>query len=192
MASRTRAPIPGECRRPLTVTMLTVRQNSGSTTGNSDHARVLDGIGRHERETQSGSDHCQRPVVALAPVGRRAGDALFVQYTVGIAREFAVQAVNIILAIHRADGRTARIRQPVFSMHRDHHLLLEERHDVDLVRFLAGQGIDGGFKVAVEQPVSQVGRACVTKPELESGVFHLQQGCTTRPSSVKRVRDLSR
>ena len=33
MASLTNAPTPGECRRPLTVTKFTLRQNSGSTTG---------------------------------------------------------------------------------------------------------------------------------------------------------------
>src|SRR5215475_2654614 len=66
----------------------------------SRNAGVLDGVSWHEREAQPGRDHRQSPVVPLAPIGRRACDALLLQNLISIPGEFAIHAMNIGFAIH--------------------------------------------------------------------------------------------
>src|SRR5580704_5387245 len=66
----------------------------------TDHVGVFDRVCRHECESQSGGDHSQGPVVALAPIDGTAGNSLLLENVVGIPGELAVDAMDIGFVIH--------------------------------------------------------------------------------------------
>src|SRR5262249_54922922 len=109
---------------------------------------MLYGIGRHEGEAQPGCYHRQSPIVAFAPIGRRAGDALLLKNLIGVPREFPVHAVNVIFAIHFSHRKFPLVGESVAAMHSEHHLLAKEWDAMDtLVTLRARQCVDDGLEV---------------------------------------------
>src|SRR5215470_16669647 len=79
----------------------------------SHNARMACGIGGHEAEPETGGHHGQCPVVALAPIGGCAGDALRVENLVGVAGELAVEAMNVTLTVKLAHRKRFLTREAV-------------------------------------------------------------------------------
>src|SRR5215471_14270435 len=118
----------------------------------SHHADMPDGVGRHKGEAESGRNHCQSPVVALAPVRWRACDALLLQYLVSIPGNFAIHAMNVGLAVHLAHRKCMLVGETMAAMHREHHLLAKQRNTMGaLVGLCTRQRINDGIEVAGEE-----------------------------------------
>jgi len=100
----------------------------------------------HESEAEARRDHCKNPVIAFTAV-----DHVPCRATVekAAAVEFAVDAAEVGLALEiRKANRVAKCKW-MTRMDDDHHLLAEQRHDMDaFVGFLAGKTVDRNLKVA--------------------------------------------
>ena len=82
----------------------------------SHNAWIAGAIGGHEAEPETGGYHGQSPVVALAPIGGRAGDALRAENFVGVAGKLAVDAMNVALAVKLTYRKHSLIREAVIAM----------------------------------------------------------------------------
>jgi hypothetical protein len=93
-------PDPGRIPTPPHAHEVHLSPKLGFDDRQTHHARVFDCVRRHECESQPGGDHCQGPVIALAPISRRAGNSLLLENLVGVTGEFAVHAMDIALVVH--------------------------------------------------------------------------------------------
>src|SRR6266852_2563689 len=161
-ASRSNAPTAGECGRPRTVIMFTWRQNSGATIGSPTTPGCF---------TEFAGIKAQPRPVATAPIDGFALDVLGGEDGIGVAREFAVHAMDVAFAVEIGDADRAGIRQPVARVDGGNDLLAEERHDVGaLVRLASGQAIDRHLEATVEKPLLQVPRIGVAELQLDAGM----------------------
>src|SRR5215467_6977617 len=104
---------------------------------------MVRGIFGHERKAEPRSDHSQGPIVALAPIGRRASHAFLLKDMIGVAGELAIHSMDIAFPIQLPDRESALAREPMLAMDGDHHLLRKQRHDMrTLVELLPRQRID--------------------------------------------------
>src|SRR6266446_4974203 len=109
---------------------------------------MLDGICRHEGEAQSRRNHRKGPVVALAPIGGRAGDALLLQNLICVTGELTIYAMDVVLAVHLPHRKRPLVSEAVTAMHGEHHLLTKKRNGMgSLIGLLTRQRVDHGFEV---------------------------------------------
>ena len=177
MASRTSAPIAGECGRPRTVTRLTSRQNSGSTNGRTTISgrSVMEYCG-HEGEAETGRDHGKNPVVAIAAIHAfdlRAALGKNIARDVGL---LAIDAVEVTLAVEITDADLGSIGEPMLATEHDEELFPEERKIMKPLVDLVRPAIDGGLQSAVEQAALKIGSARVGDLQLDAGMLRLQVG----------------
>src|SRR4030088_1033385 len=96
----------------------------------------------HEGISQSGGGHRQHPVVAIAAIDGLAIDAKPIEHFVSQHAEFAIDALEVRLAVEINDLDLLLSCQFVSRMERDHHLLPKERQVVKpLVSCFLGWGI---------------------------------------------------
>ncbi len=126
-----------------------------------DNARMGNAVLWHESEAEARCDHGQNPVIAFTPVDHVPCRATVEQAT---AIKFAIDAVEIRLALKIRKANRISLRERMTGMDDDHHLLAEERHDVEaFIRLLPGKTVDRNLKIAlqkarVELPCARIGQ----------------------------------
>src|SRR4029450_7291742 len=79
---------------------------------------------------------------------------LFLEDVICITGKLAIDAMDIAFAIHFLHRESGLICKPVLPIDRNHHSLLEKRHNMcAIIKFFARQRIDDDLEVAIEQTV---------------------------------------
>src|SRR5262245_58617521 len=145
---------------------------------------VADAVLRHEAEPHAGRHHGQNPVVAIAAVDAPHLGAVGEKDRARVLQHLAIGAVEIALPVELAHGNRVHARQPVIGIQRDDELLAEQRKRVQALVDALRQAIDGRLQVAGEQPLLQLGGACIHDLELDAGMALLQ--AADQPDEVRR------
>ena len=91
----------------------------------SDDVGMVDAILREKAETEAGGDHREDPVISLASdnlVPDRMPTFPFMASVV-----FAMNPVQISVALHVLDPYLDLVREPVISLQNDHHAFAKQR-----------------------------------------------------------------
>src|SRR5215204_7780915 len=97
----------------------------------------------HEAEAEAARHHGEDPVVALAPIGRLAGEAVLLPERAGIAVELAVDAIEVADAFEVARPDAVLGRKRMLGRKHDEELLAVERHVMQpLVDLVRGRAVD--------------------------------------------------
>src|SRR5438067_10533478 len=140
----------------------------GLDQGTRNHLRITDRVLGHEPEAQTGFDHRENPVVALASINHLPFDPL-AEELAGVTVEFAVHPVETVSAVEILWTDRIVIGQRMRRWQHDHHLLPEQRHEVQVFIFGAvRQAIDRDLQLAFGQPTIELAGAGIDNRELDT------------------------